>query len=126
MKKELHIFFTALMFYTRIPCPKNINHHPDYLNKASRYFPLVGWIVGGISFLIFYMTSFLFSVEIAVLLSMITGVLVTGAFHEDGFADVCDGFGGGWTKEKNPDDYERQCYRGLWRYRFGVTFFIEI
>ena len=100
MKKELHIFFTALMFYTRIPCPKNINHHPDYLNKASRYFPLVGWIVGGISFLIFYMTSFLFSVEIAVLLSMITGVLVTGAFHEDGFADVCDGFGGGWTKEK--------------------------
>jgi adenosylcobinamide-GDP ribazoletransferase len=22
------------------------------------------------------------------------------AFHEDGFADVCDGFGGGWTKEK--------------------------
>ncbi len=31
---------------------------------------------------------------------MITGLLVTGAFHEDGFADVCDGMGGGWTKEK--------------------------
>ncbi|TEB40459.1 adenosylcobinamide-GDP ribazoletransferase, partial [Flavobacterium circumlabens] len=27
-------------------------------------------------------------------------ILTTGAFHEDGFADVCDGFGGGWTKEK--------------------------
>jgi cobalamin synthase len=27
------------------------------------------------------------------------------SFHEDGFADVCDGFGGGWTKE-NLDDYE--------------------
>jgi adenosylcobinamide-GDP ribazoletransferase len=27
-------------------------------------------------------------------------VLLTGAFHEDGFADVCDGYGGGWTKEK--------------------------
>jgi adenosylcobinamide-GDP ribazoletransferase len=25
---------------------------------------------------------------------------MTGALHEDGFADVCDGFGGGWTKEK--------------------------
>jgi adenosylcobinamide-GDP ribazoletransferase len=25
--------------------------------------------------------------------------LLTGAFHEDGFADVCDAFGGGWTKE---------------------------
>jgi adenosylcobinamide-GDP ribazoletransferase len=31
---------------------------------------------------------------------MITGILTTGAFHEDGFADVCDAFGGGWTKEK--------------------------
>jgi adenosylcobinamide-GDP ribazoletransferase len=27
-------------------------------------------------------------------------VLTTGAFHEDGLADVFDGFGGGWTKEK--------------------------
>ncbi|HJS00790.1 MAG TPA: adenosylcobinamide-GDP ribazoletransferase [Flavobacterium sp.] len=100
MKKELHIFFTSLMFYTRIPCPKNIDHHPDYLNKASRYFPLIGWIVGGISFGVYCLASFIFSPEIAVVLSMIGSILLTGAFHEDGFADVCDGFGGGWTKEK--------------------------
>ena len=50
MKKELHIFFTALRFYTRIPCPKNIDHNPDYLNKASRYFPLIGLIVGSMAF----------------------------------------------------------------------------
>ncbi|WP_345291136.1 adenosylcobinamide-GDP ribazoletransferase [Flavobacterium hankyongi] len=100
MKKELDIFFTALMFYTRIPCPKNINHDPDYLNKASRYFPLVGWIVGLVAFGIFILFDYLIGSEIAVLLSMITSILVTGAFHEDGFADVCDGFGGGWTKEK--------------------------
>ncbi|MGM8362156.1 adenosylcobinamide-GDP ribazoletransferase [Flavobacterium sp. ARAG 55.4] len=100
MKKELHIFFTAVLFYTRIPCPKNINHHPDYLNKASRYFPLIGWIVGGISFVVYYLSAFVFSNEIAVILSIIASILVTGAFHEDGFADVCDGFGGGWTKEK--------------------------
>ena len=31
---------------------------------------------------------------------MIASILLTGAFHEDGFADVCDGFGGGWTKDK--------------------------
>ncbi|PWB19958.1 adenosylcobinamide-GDP ribazoletransferase [Flavobacterium sp. HTF] len=100
MKKELHIFFTALMFYTRIPCPENITHDPDYLNKATRYFPLIGWIVGSISFLAFYLFSFFLSVEIAVILAIITSILTTGAFHEDGFADVCDGFGGGWTKEK--------------------------
>ncbi len=88
------------MFYTRIPCPKNITHHPDYLNKATRYFPFIGWIVGGISFLAFYLFSFFLSSEIAVILAIIASILTTGAFHEDGFADVCDGFGGGWTKEK--------------------------
>lgn len=100
MKKQIHIFFTALMFYTRIPCPKNIDHNPDYLNKASRYFPLIGWIVGGVSFLVYYFSALLFTNEIAVILAIIAGILTTGAFHEDGFADVCDGFGGGWTKEK--------------------------
>lgn len=88
------------MFYTQIPCPKNIDHNPDYLNKASRYFPLIGWIVGGISFVFYYVGAFLFNNEIAVILAIISGILTTGAFHEDGFADVCDGFGGGWTKEK--------------------------
>jgi adenosylcobinamide-GDP ribazoletransferase len=100
MKKELHIFFTSLMFYTRIPCPKNIDHNPDYLNKATRYFPLIGWIVGSISFLAFYLCSLFLSTETAVIFALIVSVLTTGAFHEDGFADVCDGFGGGWTKEK--------------------------
>ncbi len=100
MNKEINIFFTALMFYTRIPCPKNIDHSPEYINKATRYFPLIGWIVGAISFFIFWFSSYFFDANISIFLSLITGVLVTGAFHEDGLADVFDGFGGGWTKEK--------------------------
>lgn len=100
MKKELHIFFTCLMFYTRIPCLKILEYDPEYLNKATRYFPLVGWVVGGISFGAFYLFSQFLSIETAVILALITSVLTTGAFHEDGFADVCDGFGGGWTKER--------------------------
>ncbi|MCH2231825.1 MAG: adenosylcobinamide-GDP ribazoletransferase [Crocinitomicaceae bacterium] len=100
MKEEIKIFFTALMFYTRIPCPKNIDHSPDYINKATRYFPLIGWIVGAISYLAFWLSSYAFDTNIAVFFSLIAGVLVTGAFHEDGLADVFDGFGGGWTKEK--------------------------
>lgn len=100
MKEELKIFFTALMFYTRIPCPKNIDHSPTYINKATRYFPLIGWIVGIISFLTFWVSSRMFDPNTAALLSILAGVLVTGAFHEDGLADVADGFGGGWTKAK--------------------------
>lgn len=100
MRKEIEIFFTALMFYTRIPCPKWVTHDPVYLNKATRYFPLMGWIVGGAAALVFYSAEYIWNIPVALLLSMITSVFITGAFHEDGFADVCDGFGGGWTKEK--------------------------
>jgi adenosylcobinamide-GDP ribazoletransferase len=100
MKREIKIFFTALMFYTRIPCPKWVDHSDSFLNLSTRYFPLVGWIVASITLLFFWLSSFVFPAEIGIILSMIAGVLTTGAFHEDGFADVCDGFGGGWTKEK--------------------------
>lgn len=98
MKREIQIFFTALMFYTRIPCPSWVDHSQEYLNKATRYFPLIGWIVGLFVSIVFYCSLQFFPITISVLLSMITSVLVTGAFHEDGFADTCDGFGGGWTQ----------------------------
>lgn len=100
MKEQIRIFFTALMFYSRIPCPKWVDHSDGYLNKATRYFPLIGWIVAGFSVLFFSLFWYLEEPVIGIILSMIASIWITGAFHEDGFADVCDGFGGGWTKEK--------------------------
>lgn len=100
MKKELQIFLTAIMFFTRIPCPKWVDHNPEYLKKSAKYFSLVGIVVGSIGAIIFYGASFILPIEISILLSMVSTIYVTGAFHEDGFADVCDGLGGGWTKEK--------------------------
>lgn len=100
MKQEIKIFFTALMYFTRIPCPKWVDHSAEYLNKSSKYFPMVGIIVGLISALAYWLFQLAFPIEIALIFSMIASILTTGAFHEDGFADVCDGFGGGWTKEK--------------------------
>jgi adenosylcobinamide-GDP ribazoletransferase len=100
MKKELRIFFSAVMFLTRIRVPATTDHSPEYLQQAPRYFPVVGWIVGAVSALFYLLGSRYISTDIGILSSMIAGFLVTGAFHEDGFADVCDGFGGGWTKER--------------------------
>jgi adenosylcobinamide-GDP ribazoletransferase len=97
--REIRIFFTALMFFTRIPCPKWTDHSATYLTKSPRYFSLVGIIVGGISALVYYLAAFVFPHPLALLLSIIAGIYATGAFHEDGLADVCDGFGGGWKKE---------------------------
>jgi adenosylcobinamide-GDP ribazoletransferase len=100
MKQQLDIFFTALMFYTRIPCSTHIDHSEEALNKSTRYFPLIGWIVGLISFAVYVLANYLFNTDLAIILSLMAGVLTTGAFHEDGLADVFDGFGGGWTKSK--------------------------
>jgi len=100
LKKEIRIFFTALMFYTRIPCPKWVDHSEEYLSKATRYFPVIGWIVGAATAFALYAFSFVLPISLALILSVAVGILLTGAFHEDGFADVCDGFGGGWTKQK--------------------------
>ncbi|HEV2481447.1 MAG TPA: adenosylcobinamide-GDP ribazoletransferase [Puia sp.] len=100
MKRQVHIFLTAIMFLTRIRVPPVVDHSPAYLKEAPRYFPVVGWIVGMVSALVYLLGSRFLSTDAGVLAAMVTGILVTGAFHEDGFADVCDGFGGGWTKEK--------------------------
>ena len=100
LRNEVRVFFTALMFLTRLPVPRWTDHRPEYLQQAPRYFPWVGLIVGFGTAGVYLITARVFPVSIALVASMVSGILITGAFHEDGFADVCDGFGGGWTKEK--------------------------
>lgn len=100
IKKELNILLTAIMFYTRIPVPKNIDYSPDNLNKATRYFPFIGYVAGGLGALVFIGMHKILSTNISVISAMAAMVLLTGAFHEDAFADFCDGFGGGYTREK--------------------------
>jgi len=87
------------MFYTRIPVPKSTGFSPENLSKATRYFPLIGIIVGGAGALVFMAAHQLLPVHIAMLISIVTIILLTGAFHEDALSDFCDGFGGGYTKE---------------------------
>lgn len=100
IKNEQNIFFTAIMFFTRIPVPENIDHNQDMLQRSARYFSWVGILVGGIGAAIFFLTAKIFSPALSIAFSMLATILTTGAFHEDGFADCCDAFGGGWTKEK--------------------------
>ncbi|MCB0138832.1 MAG: adenosylcobinamide-GDP ribazoletransferase [Caldilineaceae bacterium] len=97
---QIRLFFTALMFFTRIPCPTWVGHSEELLNHSARYFPLVGVLVGAIAAGAFWTAHLLFATPIALLLSMAASIWATGAFHEDGFADFCDGFGGGWTQEQ--------------------------
>jgi adenosylcobinamide-GDP ribazoletransferase len=99
MKREWQIFLTALSFYTRIPI--RIDHpDSDHLNESIKYFPIIGFLTGSLFFVSYIFLSHAFGSDLGILFALLTGILLTGALHEDGFADVCDGFGGGWTKPK--------------------------
>ena len=99
IQNQWRYFCTALMFFTRIPVQLN-NFKDADLNKATRFFPLVGIIVGAIGALVFWLMYHLLPLNIAVLLSIVATILLTGAFHEDGLADSVDGLGGGLNKEQ--------------------------
>lgn len=92
--------FIALMFYTRIPTPEIKNFKTEETDRAIRCFSLVGWIIGAICFAVYFIGWKLFSSQIGIVLSLVAGVLATGCFHEDGFADMVDGFGGGIGKQR--------------------------
>lgn len=97
---QLRLFFTALQFFTRLPIPGWVGFDPAWLNQASRYFPLVGVVVALITVAVYAVASWFLPAPVAAVLSTAAGIYVTGAFHEDGFADMCDGFGGGMTPER--------------------------
>lgn len=98
LRLQLELFFNALVFFTRVPGPSWVEYSAARLNRASRYFPWVGWLVAVVAGGSYQLAMLLWSHELALLLSMLASILITGAFHEDGFADFCDGFGGGWDK----------------------------
>jgi adenosylcobinamide-GDP ribazoletransferase len=99
LKRNWRYLLTAVMFFTRIPVRLQ-DFDEANLNKSTRFFPLVGILVGLVGAAVFWLSNKLLPIEIAVLLSIVATVLLTGAFHEDGLADAIDGLGGGWTKEQ--------------------------
>ena len=85
----------ALMLYSRIPVPAPKEFCKEDTNRAMRHFVFVGWVVGLICGLVYIFLKPIFGTAIGVILALASGILATGAFHEDGFADTLDGFGGG-------------------------------
>lgn len=97
---QCRLFFIALQFFTRLPIPRWVGFETSWLHHASRYFPLVGLVVATICAAVYALAAWLWPAPVAVLLATAAGIYATGAFHEDGFADMCDGFGGGMTRER--------------------------
>ena len=98
LQQEWILLLTAVMFLTRIPV--RLEYSDANFNQSVRYFPLVGLIVGLFTASILGLALPVFALPVSVLLSMIAGFMLTGALHEDGFADSCDALGGGWSKDE--------------------------
>ncbi|WP_206953570.1 adenosylcobinamide-GDP ribazoletransferase [Trinickia acidisoli] len=96
---HLRYIVAAFGYFTRVPIPRAISLDPRDLAGASRYFPLIGVCVGAAGALVYLAALRVFPPAVAVLLSMAVTLLLTGALHEDGLADCCDGLGGGATRE---------------------------
>ena len=100
LSHQFQLFLCAVQFLTRIPTPALRNFQPDWISRSARYFPLVGLLVGGGCAAVFWSASLVWSGWLPALLAIAAGVLITGAFHEDGLADTADGLGGGLTRER--------------------------
>jgi adenosylcobinamide-GDP ribazoletransferase len=100
MKPTLAGFLAAVGYFTRLPTPGWVGHSADDLACAARWLPVIGLLVGLIGALVTELAALALPVGSAILLGMVATVLATGAFHEDGLADACDGFGGGWDKSQ--------------------------
>jgi adenosylcobinamide-GDP ribazoletransferase len=97
---ELRLFCIALQFLTRVPVPAWVGWRAEWMQASARHFPAVGLVVGGFGALVLWSGAHLWTAAVAVGLSMVATVWLTGAFHEDGLADTCDALGGHVNRER--------------------------
>ncbi|HEY6890562.1 MAG TPA: adenosylcobinamide-GDP ribazoletransferase, partial [Solirubrobacter sp.] len=88
---------TAVAFLTRIPVP---GRGIPNLNRAAVYFPLVGLLVGAIAAATRALADQVLQPLPATVLAVAAAIIVTGALHEDGLADVADALGAHTTQHR--------------------------
>lgn len=109
MTQFLRHYLLAIQFFTRIPVSGRladwVGFSPAMLRASAAHFPGVGWLVGALvagftALLLAHLPDGGFSPLVAAVWGTVLGVLLTGAFHEDGLADVADGLGGTQDRER--------------------------
>lgn len=89
----------AVGFLTRWPIKLPDQIPPGAMARSMWLFPLVGGVIGAIVAEIYNLAHHALPEWPSAALALTTGVILTGALHEDGLADCADGFGGGRDKE---------------------------
>lgn len=91
-------FLTALAFLTRIPV-RHATCTPEAIGRSASMFPVVGALVGAAEVLVLWMCRRAMPPTLTATVIVLTGIVLTGALHLDGLADMTDGFGGGRSRE---------------------------
>lgn len=99
-REEIAAFLLAVQFLTRLPVRSPHLATEARLAAAPRYHPLVGALIGAFSGGVFWLAHLVFPASLSAVLAVAASLAATGALHEDGFADTCDGLGGGATRER--------------------------
>ena len=97
---ELRLFCIALQFLTRVPVPRAVGYHEAWLHQSARHFPAVGLLVGAFVAAVLWTAAQALPMTVAAGLAIAAGAWLTGAFHEDGFADTLDALGGAVSRER--------------------------
>jgi adenosylcobinamide-GDP ribazoletransferase len=89
------------MFLTRLPLPHRRPAEQGELSRALWTAPLIGAAVGAVGAAVYALAHALHVPPLpAAALAIAATAGVTGCLHEDGLADVADGFGGGASRER--------------------------
>ncbi|MEM7432602.1 MAG: adenosylcobinamide-GDP ribazoletransferase [Pseudomonadota bacterium] len=100
IQSEVYTLLLAVQFLTRLPIATDSAYSSQRMAASVRYYPLVGVFIGAIAAALFFAADYVFPMVVAIILSTVLTILLTGAFHEDGLADTFDGVGGGLTRER--------------------------
>jgi adenosylcobinamide-GDP ribazoletransferase len=93
-------FGIAMAVLTRLPVGMDAQAEPGAIAAAGWAFPLVGAGIGGLVAAVFFIAELVGCAgAVAAGLTVLAGIALTGAFHEDGLADTADGFGGGRDRD---------------------------
>ncbi|MGQ0457827.1 MAG: adenosylcobinamide-GDP ribazoletransferase [Hyphomicrobium sp.] len=98
--REVRLFLVAVQFLTRLPVKQLQDFDAQWLDRAAKYFPLVGALIGALAAMVLVVSTAIFPQPIPILLALLAGAAATGAMHEDGLADAADGLLGGATRER--------------------------
>lgn len=94
---------TAFGLLTTLPFGMPEDWRPGDSGRAGIWYPMVGIVVGGLTWLSWRVFILYFPPLIAGVLTLVVWVVLTGGLHLDGLADCCDGLLVSATPEKRLD-----------------------